>query len=159
MTQLWWKRSCQGTPSRVVRPLVPRAKQQSDAYGTSSAAGYVGVARTGSRITRTMQPSATRGETSGPRPDHERGPRAGRLLLSLREHQWATLATFDRSAARTARSITVRRERWVRRAVEANRGDAVVWISRGIHARMTVDARPPGMLGLDTSTYQEFSCH
>jgi hypothetical protein len=36
-------------------------------YGSSSAAGDVGVARTGSRITRAMQPSAARGETSGPR--------------------------------------------------------------------------------------------
>ena len=48
-------------------------KQQSDAYGSSSAAGDVGVARTGSRITRAMQPSAARGETSGPRPIRQRG--------------------------------------------------------------------------------------
>ncbi|MBV9416378.1 MAG: hypothetical protein JO363_15455 [Solirubrobacterales bacterium] len=38
-------------------------------YGSSSAAGDVGVARTGSRITRAMQSSAARGETSGPRPE------------------------------------------------------------------------------------------
>jgi len=37
-------------------------------YGSSSAAGDVGVARTGSRITRAMQPSTARGETSGCRP-------------------------------------------------------------------------------------------
>ena len=36
--------------------------------GTSSAAGDVGVARTGSWITRAMQPSTARGETSDPRP-------------------------------------------------------------------------------------------
>jgi hypothetical protein len=41
-------------------------------YGSSSAAGDVGVARTGSRITRAMQPSAGRGETSGPRPTEQR---------------------------------------------------------------------------------------
>jgi len=35
--------------------------------GTSSAAGDVGVARTGSWITRAMQPSTARGETSDPR--------------------------------------------------------------------------------------------
>jgi hypothetical protein len=37
-------------------------------YGSSSAAGEVGVALTGSRITRAMQPSAARGGTNGPRP-------------------------------------------------------------------------------------------
>jgi hypothetical protein len=38
------------------------------AYRSSSAAGDVGVARSGSRITRAMQPSAARGETNGLRP-------------------------------------------------------------------------------------------
>jgi hypothetical protein len=42
-------------------------------YLSSSATGRVGVARVGSRITRAMQPSAARGETSGPRPFHKRG--------------------------------------------------------------------------------------
>jgi len=41
-------------------------------YGSGSAAGDVGVARTGSRIRRAMQRSAARGETSGPRPEHKR---------------------------------------------------------------------------------------
>jgi hypothetical protein len=43
-------------------------------YGSSSAAGDVGVARTGLRITRAMQPSVARGETSGLRPLGKRGP-------------------------------------------------------------------------------------
>jgi hypothetical protein len=37
-------------------------------YGSGSAAGDVGVARTGLRITRAMQPSVAPDETSGPRP-------------------------------------------------------------------------------------------
>ena len=41
-------------------------------YGSGSAAGDVAVARTGSRITGAMQPSAARGETSGPRPKRQR---------------------------------------------------------------------------------------
>ena len=57
---------------RVVRPLVPRAKQQSDAPRSSSATGDVGVPRTGSRIIGAMQLSATCGETSGPRPEGKR---------------------------------------------------------------------------------------
>jgi hypothetical protein len=40
-------------------------------YGSSSAAGDVGVARTGSRISPAMQPSAARGEANGPRPEHQ----------------------------------------------------------------------------------------
>jgi hypothetical protein len=40
-------------------------------YGSSSAAGDVAVARTSSRITRAMQPSAARRETSGPRPKRQ----------------------------------------------------------------------------------------
>jgi hypothetical protein len=36
--------------------------------GSSSAAGDVGFARTGSRITRAIRPSAARAETRGPRP-------------------------------------------------------------------------------------------
>ncbi|MBV9197864.1 MAG: hypothetical protein JO168_27320 [Solirubrobacterales bacterium] len=52
--------------------------------GTSSAAGDVGVARTGSRITRAMQPSAAGDETSGPRPEHQRRARAAVVMLSLR---------------------------------------------------------------------------
>jgi hypothetical protein len=40
-------------------------------YASGSAAGDVGVARTGSRITRAMRPSAARGETSGPPPKRQ----------------------------------------------------------------------------------------
>ena len=43
-------------------------------YGSSSAAGDVGVARTGSGITLAMQPSAAHGETSGPRPGDSAEP-------------------------------------------------------------------------------------
>ena len=41
-------------------------------YASSSAAGDVSVAGTGLRIIGAMQPSAARGETSGPRPFHKR---------------------------------------------------------------------------------------
>jgi hypothetical protein len=51
-----------GFPARSSSPMP---------YGRSSAAGDVGFARTGSRITRAMQPSAVRGETSGPRPTRQ----------------------------------------------------------------------------------------
>ena len=51
-------------------------------YGSSSAAGDVGVARTGSRITRAMQPSVARGETGGPRL-YEGGPLVNPCVRSL----------------------------------------------------------------------------
>jgi len=57
-----------GFPARSSSPMP---------YGSSSAAGDVGAARTGSRITRAMQPSAARGETSGPRPLRKLRARAG----------------------------------------------------------------------------------
>jgi len=62
-----------GFPARSSSPMP---------YGSSSAAGDVGVARTGSRITRAMQPSAARGETSGPRPSEEPDPRSCPLPLA-----------------------------------------------------------------------------
>lgn len=77
-----WHRHSQYDDAAVVEAIVPRygpsgcgpavgfpARSSSPMpYGTSRAGGDVGVARTGSRITRAMQPSAARGETSGPRP-------------------------------------------------------------------------------------------
>jgi hypothetical protein len=59
-------------------------------HGSSSAAGDVGVERTGLRITRAMQRSAARGETSGPRPKHERCARFAVVTLSLGKHQPAS---------------------------------------------------------------------
>jgi hypothetical protein len=50
-------------------------------YGSSSAAGDVCVARTGSPITPAMQPSAALGETSGPYPQQEPVPPWADLLL------------------------------------------------------------------------------
>jgi hypothetical protein len=52
-----------GFPARSSTPMP---------YGSSSAAGDVGVAPTGSPITRAMRPCAARGETSGPRPERKR---------------------------------------------------------------------------------------
>jgi hypothetical protein len=51
--------SAVGFPARSNSPML---------YGSSSAAGDVRAARAGSRIIRTMEPSAVRGETSGSRP-------------------------------------------------------------------------------------------
>jgi hypothetical protein len=68
-TPLWWKRSCRAR-LEWVGPAVgfPARRSSPMPYGSSSASGDVGVARTGSRITLAMRPSAARGETSGPRP-------------------------------------------------------------------------------------------
>ena len=76
--------SCRATSRRTARSSSPMP------YASSSAAGDVGVARTGSRITRAMQPSAARGETGGPRPrrawprrrTRPLGLTAAKLLLS-----------------------------------------------------------------------------
>ena len=53
-------------------------------YGSSGAAGDVGVARTSSRITRAMQPSAARDKTSGPRSQQQRFFARSELLRRLR---------------------------------------------------------------------------
>jgi hypothetical protein len=68
-----------GFPARSSSPMP---------YGSSRAEGDVGVAPAGLRIVRAMQPSAARGETSGPRPKRydaragiELAPGLCRLLL------------------------------------------------------------------------------
>ena len=63
------------------------------AHGSSSAAGDVGVARTGSRITRRMQPSAAQAETSGPRPLRQPSSACGPLAREL-EQRGMTVAVF-----------------------------------------------------------------
>jgi hypothetical protein len=60
------------------------------AQGSSGSAGDVGVARTGSRITRAMQESAAHRETSGPRPEQQRCAQSPVLVLSLRMRQSAS---------------------------------------------------------------------
>ena len=84
---------------RVVRRLVPRAKQQSDALRSSSAAGDIGVPRTGSRIARAMQPSATRGETSGLRPIREPPEHRRGCLLAHESSSAARLPTYGVAAS------------------------------------------------------------
>ena len=81
-TPLWFKRSCQGTAESVWSGCWFPARSSSPMpYESSSAAGDVGVPRTGSRITRAMQPSTTRGETRGPRPEQQR---AGAFVVDSR---------------------------------------------------------------------------
>ena len=92
-----------GFPARSSSPMP---------YGSSSAAGDLGVARTGSRITRAMQPSAARGETSGPRPTRERGlaefeqaPARSLVRLCRRRREWRCSNGSSRTLKAAARSI------------------------------------------------------
>jgi hypothetical protein len=75
-----------GFPARSSSPMP---------YGSGSAAGDVGVARTGSRITRAMRPCAARGETSGPRPLRQRGlagfEQAQQVVASARREEGGCL--------------------------------------------------------------------
>jgi hypothetical protein len=83
-TPLWRTRSCQGTAESVWSGRwfpTPEAAVRC-AYGSTSAAGDVGVTRTGSRIAQVMQPSAARGETGGPRPMRQRGSESSAVPLS-----------------------------------------------------------------------------
>ena len=98
---------------RVVRRLVPRAKQQSDALRSSSAAGDIGVPRTGSRIARAMQPSAARGETSGLRPIREPPEHRRGCLLAHESSSAARLPTYGVAASSLVADFRSARRRGV----------------------------------------------
>jgi hypothetical protein len=73
-------------------------------YGSSSAAGDVGVATEGSQVTRVMQPSGARGQTSGSRRLRKHRDVSSRTPFGVRIAHTGTLVTDDGCPSRAALS-------------------------------------------------------